>query len=748
MRYEKFVRPGVIGLLVLVSGNLYADETANLLAFEQDAFGYSGTIESEDIPVVLTPARLKQPRSEVPATVTIITDTMLKDYGIRNLHDAFRLVPGMTVGSVSSSVPTVSYHGTNASEQRRLQVLVDGRSVYHPNLANVDWLNIPVALEDIARIEISRGPNAAAYGANSFLAIINIITKHPYDTHGSTVSYWDGSNGYNRYYGAYGNGNEKFNYRLSVNGKKGNGFDKRADGSPFLDSHDLDGFNFFGNVMLSPSDHLNFQLGLLNGDHQYHPNEGDGQVTVPTSDERDRYASIKWQREVSQDHFFHVQGYIQKNIRRQDWINCNHPILFSNNLTQLASRNPRYNSIMIGALVDGDSDFFNTILTAVMKGESTGLGSLEDDMLAAAAIQEAIDYGGDAEVCGRINLDIEETRTDLEFQDTYRFNDEFRLVSGLSLRKDQYTSQTYFGGSGENYLKRLFFNLEYQQPLSWGLNIGAMAEDDNANGAYLSPRAAAYYHIDEHQTLRAVISHAIRTPDTYEQYVSWSFTATELDPPLNGQTTATTFTTQSPGGLDNEKIVSREIGYYVNYPRLGWEADIKIYDDDMWDLISAPLQYFSFEPENNLHIEQRGVELETSITPIPSDTVRLTYAYMDQDAEYTGTADFLSDYTSFTVSRLYDIESRLSAQNSGSLAWVHRFTTNFRTTLLYYVADQLAEYDYQRYDAVLSYERTFRGVEMDLTVKLEHYPNSDPFMYSNNNLDDRNHLYVGVGMKF
>ncbi|WP_245555266.1 TonB-dependent receptor plug domain-containing protein [Hahella ganghwensis] len=617
-----------------------------------------------------------------------------------------------------------------------------------PNLANVDWQNIPVALEDIARIEISRGPNAAAYGANSFLAIVNIITRHPYDTHGTTASYWDGSNGYNRYYGAYGNGTETFNYRLSVNGKKDDGYDRRSEGSPFIDSHDLDGFNFYGNLVLSSADHINFQFGLLNGSHQYHPDEGDGQTTAPTSDQRDRYASVKWQHEINPDHFFHVQGYIQRRIRKQDWINCNSPILFSDNLTQLASQNQRYNSALIGALISGNTNFFNTVFDAIGSGKSTELGSLEDDMLAAAAIQEAISYGSDAEVCGRINLDIEETRTDLEFQDTYRFNNQLRLVSGLSLRKDQYTSQTYFGGGDGNYLKRLFFNLEYQLEATWGFNIGAMAEDDNANGSYVSPRAAVYYHVNEHQTIRAIISHAIRTPDTYEQSVNWSFTATELNPTLNGETEATTFKTMSPGGLDNEKIVSREIGYYLNYPMLGWEADIKLFDDSLWDLISAPLQYFSFEPENNLHIEQRGIELETSITPIPSDTFRLTYAYMDQDAEYTGTADFLSEYTSFTVSRLYDIESRLSAQNSGSLSWTHRFNRNLRSSLVYYVADQLAEYDYQRYDVVLSYERLYHGVEMDLTVKLEHYPNTDPFMYSNNRLDDRNHLYVGVGMKF
>jgi iron complex outermembrane receptor protein len=35
-----------------------------------------------------------------------------------------------------------------------------------------------VAIEDIDRIEVTRGPNSAAYGPNSMLAVVNILTKH------------------------------------------------------------------------------------------------------------------------------------------------------------------------------------------------------------------------------------------------------------------------------------------------------------------------------------------------------------------------------------------------------------------------------------------------------------------------------------------------------------------------------------------------------------------------------------------
>ncbi|AZZ92033.1 TonB-dependent receptor [Hahella sp. KA22] len=701
--------------------------------------------QSAEIPVVLTPARLKQPRSETPATVTVLDAELLHRLGVRNLHDAFRLVPGMTVGSVSSNLPSVSYHGTNANEQRRLQVLVDGRSVYNPNLADVDWLNIPVALEDIARIEITRGPNAAAYGANSFLAIVNIITRHPYDTHGTSLTYWDGSNGYNRYHASYGGGGDTLNYRVSVNGKQDDGFDRRANGEPFIDSYDLDGFNLSANVQLGPRDILQVQAGLLNGDHEYHPDTGDGQTSVPDSDERDRFVSVNWRREVNANHFFQVQAYAHRRIRRQDWTNCNHPILFSDNLSALYAANQRFGSILIGA----NGATLAEIYANIVSGPGSGLGSAEDDAIARTLIEEMSASDPDAIVCGRINLDIAETRQDIELQDTYTFSDEVRLVSGLSFRKDSFYSETYFNGGDDNYLQRAFFNLEYRPQPDLGFNLGGMAEHDQANGGYFSPRGAMFYHLTPNQTLRLVVSHAVRTPDTYEQSVAWSFVARDLDPPLDGETEARSFLIRSPGGLDNEKIVSREIGYYLNYPEWGLETDIKVFRDNMWDLISAPLQYFSFEPENNLKIEQTGLEIETTYSPSLRDTLRATYAYLDQDEEYTGSVtDFYTAYTSFDVSRLFQIESRMSARHSGSFAWLRRINDRFDAATAYYLADAIGDYVYERADLTVSYHRRLGRGQMELSAKLEHYLSDDPIMYRDNVLDDRTHLFLSANLKF
>ncbi|WP_236744308.1 TonB-dependent receptor plug domain-containing protein [Marinobacter similis] len=141
--------------------------------------------EQSQIPEVLTTTRLRQSKLKVPGTTTIITGDMIRDLGIMNLVEVFRLVPGMVVGEYGSNNQVTSYHGTSQYEQRRLQVQIDGRTAYRASLSDVDWIAMPVALENIERIEVSRGPNAAAYGINAFLGSINIITRSPYDTAGA-----------------------------------------------------------------------------------------------------------------------------------------------------------------------------------------------------------------------------------------------------------------------------------------------------------------------------------------------------------------------------------------------------------------------------------------------------------------------------------------------------------------------------------------------------------------------------------
>lgn len=716
-----------------------------------------GLIENDEtIPVVLTPTRLKQPRTDVPAAVTVITGEQLQRYGVRHLHEVFRLVPGMTVGVTSYNTPVLSYHGTNASEQRRLQVLIDGRSQYAPNLATVDWYNLPVPLEEIERIEVTRGPNAAAYGANSFLGIINIITRHPFDTPGNTLSWIKGNEGYQRYYARHGGSNDQGSWRLSVHGVEDQGFEIDSNDQPLRDGVDLNGFNLSLATASHARDQLQFQAGLKNGTHEFGPRFSGGALTNPDRSDRDRFASLRWIREVNEGHSFHVQVYGQDRARTQRWINSAPQLFFSPRLDALSQSNSRLANQITGRLLGPDAEQSLLDLGLILLTDPTRLGTVEDSQLALQILLQDLPSGSGANcnddgwTCGQINADIREKRWDIEFQDTLTFSDSLRMVSGLSYREDRYVSETYFGGQGENRLGRAFMNAEIRPAERFLFNIGGMLELDEANGDYLSPRAALNIRLDEHQALRFVISHAIRTPDTYEESVRWSYTARELDPPLDdGRTEARTFLTLSPGGLDNEKIISREIGYYVNRPDYGLEADIKVFRDNLWDLISAPLQYFYFQPENNLALTQTGAELDMAMSLGDRDRVRLTYAYLDQDAKYTGSEADLNAAIGFNVFRLYEIESRLNAEHSGSAAWEHEFSQALQTALVYYQAEELNGFDYQRGDLVIHVQQPFgQHQRVRLMLKMEYLFTDEPLLFKDYRMADRQQYFAGLTLDF
>jgi iron complex outermembrane recepter protein len=186
-----------------------------------------------ELPVVLSATRLQQPVADAPAAVTIIDRQLIEASGARELVDILRLVPGMLVGRHNSHEPIVSYGGLGERYSRRMQVLVDGRSVYQPFSGGVLWTDLGLAIEDIQHIEVIRGPNAAAYGPSSFLAIINIVTRHPAETRGRHVTTRLGDNGVRDLIGRQSGSHGDLDYRLTLSTQQDDGFpdvngDKRA----------------------------------------------------------------------------------------------------------------------------------------------------------------------------------------------------------------------------------------------------------------------------------------------------------------------------------------------------------------------------------------------------------------------------------------------------------------------------------------------------------------------------------------
>lgn len=456
---EKVVGGVCLIACIAASGETQGADAAPL-ASETDYLG--------DVPVVLTASRLAQPQDEVPAAVTVIDRQMIRDSGARDLSEVFRLVPGMVVsyhsGRFYISDSTVSYHGLSDNYARSMQVLIDGRSVYSPLFGGVIWSDIPLALDDIERIEVIRGPDSASYGANSFMGVINIITRHSADVQGAHVFLAKGGR-YDEAQVRYGgmNSSGSLTYRMTVGLRNDPGEDTYivnplATTSGWnlnkFDDKKIHLVNFRADYRATPSDEIEFQFGYNGGDRQ----EGEFNSSLALSKRADnQFELLQWKRLLASGGELKVQFYHSQE----------------------------------------------------------------------ATYTEAVNLAGMTPAGAPYKADVIAHRYDLEAQHTFSPSERTRLVWGGSVRLDTVYAPFYHDPDGLGVtdvnktqtfrLSRLFANLEWKPWANWVFNAGAMAEHNSYTGTDITPRLAANWHFLPGQTLRVSASTATRTPTDFEK---------------------------------------------------------------------------------------------------------------------------------------------------------------------------------------------------------------------------------------
>ena len=168
-----------IALLALTASTLAGTATADLTDMSLEA------LMNLEITSV---SKKPQKKSEAAAAVFVITGEDIQRWGVTNIPDALRRVPGLQVARIDANKWAVSARGFNSRFANKLLVLIDGRTVYTPLFTGVYWDANIAMLEDIERIEVIRGPGGTLWGANAVNGVINIITKTAADTQGALVS--------------------------------------------------------------------------------------------------------------------------------------------------------------------------------------------------------------------------------------------------------------------------------------------------------------------------------------------------------------------------------------------------------------------------------------------------------------------------------------------------------------------------------------------------------------------------------
>lgn len=453
------------GLFILLSCWLMSaigDETKQLLVDEDDYIG--------EVPTVLSVSRLSQPISDSPSAVTIIDREVIRASGIVDLPEIFRLVPGFYVGTnagyVHNTNHVVSYHGMTNAYAGSMQILIDGRSVYSPLYGGVQWSELPLAIADIERIEVTRGPNAASYGANSYFGVINIITQHPSQVSGNTVIATHG-NGRNEAFYRYGGKHGDLQYRVTTGYRQDDGFDNRND---FKRTRLL---NARADYQVNNINNIEFEFGLADGARGEGNANEDPFIFLPrTKQINNHYELIRWRHTIADDSDFSLQAY--------------HSFDRSNDKTTSANLRPEA-GVLGPFLLNDTISIDNPVETERYEIEAQHNFSLGHDFRFV--------WGGSV-------------RRDSMYASYYLGTN----------KKDYFDLQRLFGHTEWRAHERLLFN------------AGAMMEHNSFTGTDISPRISTNFKINRNHTLRIGASSALRTPNYVEEKFNRSLAIPTIDP--------------------------------------------------------------------------------------------------------------------------------------------------------------------------------------------------------------------------
>lgn len=596
-------------------------------AFEDDHLIVDESDYIGDVPNVLSVSRLSQPKSDAPSAVTIIDRETIRASGIVDLPEIFRLVPGFYVGVnagyVHNTNHAVSYHGMTTAYSGSMQVMIDGRSVYSPLYGGVQWSELPLAIADIERIEVTRGPNAASYGANSYFGVINIITQHPAQVKGSTVIATHG-NGRNEAFYRYGGNAGDLQYRVTAGYRQDDGLNDRND---FKRTKLL---NIRADYQVNNANSVELEFGLADGARGEGNIDEDPLVFLPrTKQASNHYELIRWRHNIAEDSDFSLQAF--------------HSFDRSDDKTTSVNLRP----IAEAAAID--------------LGLGPGFGStLLSDTVTIVNLSEIERY-------------------DIEAQHNFSLGKSLRFVWGGGFRRDSVYAPFYLGSNKTDDfdLQRLFGHAEWTPHRKFVFNAGAMLEHNDFTGTDISPRVSLNFKLAPDHVLRFGASSALRTPN----YVEEKFNRSIQVPTSLPNVTLLQQYDANLGNVNPEQIISKEIGYLGKVGR--FDVDARLFYDIISNYIDRRDTVFVAPPGFQLVTDAEDIEgaVNTGTAEVNGFETQIKWQMARQTNLLFNFSHVRIRETKEKLARNYELSM---PSNTVSALLSHQFNQNWDGSIAYY----------------------------------------------------------------
>ena len=569
-----------------------------------------------------------------PASVTVFSESEIKQLGLRYVHELANLVPGFESKRQSNAPHTysVSARGRQiGTGTRSVKIIINDQAVTSAYIGSSSASLALIPLENVSSIEFIRGPGSAVYGSGALLGVINIKTQQ-------NKSYVQQSLGNDSYTGTDINyANNGYHLSAIMRSHQGQSYSlKDADTAARIEAQD-------------PLAEQHVYLSKSTGDTQFsihhHRSVESGFYSIDRIDNTLHYRSLQYSS-------FHV----------------NHTLQAVHGFDVGVSAFMNYRKGNFNARLTG-----NNILSAVSSPSST-------EALKASAQTESKLYG-----VKLVANELYET-SQLTFGGEYQFaepvasnvdaNFNIQQLSQGNFPVDYYDNNPPdipFIQAKENQMLALF--AEYQRQISMDLNAVVSLRYDyskNINEGELLPRLALVYRLSPVHYLKAMHSTAFRNPDSLEL-------GSINNPSLNGDV-----------NLTSEKITSNEVIWLAQYANI--YLNVAYFENHIQDAIEQAnvngiRQFKNLDSESN-----DGMEFEYRHQLNEKLSVRFSYLHMlsmldsafrvsDESGSLTFSwsdrrwqGNLMSNYQSATQMLTNPALDRITLPNF----WVHNMSINYQ----------------------------------------------------------------------
>ncbi|UBM23700.1 TonB-dependent siderophore receptor [Pseudomonas sp. p1(2021b)] len=163
---KKYVAPASLSMLGLLAVPAVHAETQDTLALP--ATSVTGAYEQQSYKATESKSALKidAPLRDIPQTVNVVPESVIKDQGAQSMEDVLKNVPGVGLSNGDGQRDQVTIRGFNAIGDMYIDGVRDD-ALYFRDLSNIE------------RVEVIKGPAAVLYGRGSSGGLINSVSKKP-----------------------------------------------------------------------------------------------------------------------------------------------------------------------------------------------------------------------------------------------------------------------------------------------------------------------------------------------------------------------------------------------------------------------------------------------------------------------------------------------------------------------------------------------------------------------------------------